>query len=135
MFELLLPRRGRSAAALAGMGTLVFALGAWHNQGAELQAQNPVVPASTAPASDYSQRVVAYIHGNIPVTREELGEFLIARQGASKVELLVNRRIIEHACQKAGITVTPEEIEATIEDDVKQLSIDRALFLTQMLKT
>src|SRR5260370_34641566 len=106
MFELLLPRRGRSAAALAGMGTLVFALGAWHNQGAELQAQNPVVPASTAPASDYSQRVVAYIHGNIPVTREELGEFLIARQGASKVELLVNRRLRQQPYMKVAFPAT-----------------------------
>jgi hypothetical protein len=135
MFELLLARRWRSAAALAGIGTLGFAMGAWQHHSAELYAQNQVVPAAaTAPASDYSQRVVAYIHGNIPITREDLGEFLIARQGASRIDLLVNRRIIEHACKQANITVTPEEVEATINDDLKQLTMDRALFVKQVLR-
>ena len=35
--------------------------------------------------------VVACIYGNVPVTREELGEFLIARGGYEKVELVVNK--------------------------------------------
>src|SRR5947208_738455 len=92
MFGFHLSRPWCSAAALAGIGTLGFALGAWYRP-SHVRAQNPVVPASTNPPSDYSQRVVAYIHGNIPVTREELGDFLIARYGVSKVEPLVNRRI------------------------------------------
>ena len=90
----------------------------------------PLPPAS----SDYSQRVVAYIYGSIPITREDLGEYLIARHGTNKVELLVNRKIIEHACQQAGVTVTPEEVEAVIEDDLKQLSIDRSMFVKHYLK-
>src|SRR5262245_23828600 len=47
------------------------------------------------PGSDYSRRVVAYIFGNRPITREELGEYLIERVGAERLEFLVNRRIIE----------------------------------------
>ena len=133
MFDLHFTRHWRAVAALAGMGAVGFALGAWRPH-AEISAQSPVVPASTTPPSDYSQRVVAYIHGNVPITREELGEFLIARHGASTVDLLVNRRIIEHACKQAGITVTPEEVEAVINDDLKLLNIDRSMFVKQFLK-
>lgn len=122
-----------SAAALLGMGALGFILGHWSGQPNAVSAQQPkeVVPAS---ASDYSQRVVAYIHGNIPITREELGEFLIARHGNSKVELLVNRKIIEHACAQAKVTVTNQEVEASLEEDLKQLAVDRATFVKQFLK-
>src|SRR5438105_14620031 len=37
-----------------------------------------------------SRQVVAYIYGSIPITREDLGEYLIARQGAERLELMVN---------------------------------------------
>lgn len=122
-----------SAAALVGMGLFGFALGQWTGAPVVVNAQQPkeIVPAS---ASDYPLRVVAYIHGNIPITREDLGEFLIARHGNSKVELLVNRRIIEHACQMAKVTVTPQEVEASLEEDLKQLAVDRTTFVKQFLK-
>src|SRR5262249_2812879 len=70
-----------SAAGLVAIGAVGFALGTWNGHGREAAAQSPggVVPA--AATSDYSQRVVAYIYDNIPVTREDLGEFLIARYG------------------------------------------------------
>src|SRR4051794_3621887 len=45
-------------------------------------------PPAPLPPSDYSSRVVAYLHESVPVTREMLGEYLIARYGAEKVELL-----------------------------------------------
>src|SRR5437762_7939495 len=44
-------------------------------------------------ASDYNRRVVARIYGSEEITREDLGEYLIARMGAEKLELLVNKRI------------------------------------------
>ena len=37
-----------------------------------------VLPASVTSSPDYSSRVVGYIYDNIPITREELGEYLIA---------------------------------------------------------
>lgn len=123
----------RSVVALVGMCTLGFILGHISSRPDHVAAQQPkeVAPAS---ASDYSQRVVAYIHGNIPITREELGEFLIARHGHSKVELLVNRKIIEHACAKANVKITPQDVEASLEEDLKQLAVDRATFVKQFLK-
>jgi hypothetical protein len=72
---------------------------------------------------DYSRQVVAYIYGSIPLTREDLGEYLIARQGADRLELMVNRRIIDLACQKKGIVVTDAEVETALADDLKSMNV------------
>ena len=72
---------------------------------------------------DYSRQVVAYIYGSIPLTREDLGEYLIARQGADRLELMVNRRIIDLACQKKGIVVSDAEVEAALADDLKSMNV------------
>lgn len=132
------PRLLKTPLALLGMGAVGFALGNLSGEPAQLSAQQPagpVVPASgTSNLSDYRDRVVAYIHGNTPITREELGEFLIARHGYSKIELLVNRRIIEQACAAQNITVTDAEVEASLEEDLKPMNIDRATFVKHFLK-
>lgn len=95
-------------------------------------------PAAAPPprreAADQAQRPVAIIHGNVPITREELGDFLIARYGAEKVDLLVNHRIIELAGAKKGITVTPREIETALADDIALLNVTRSEFVNRVLK-
>ena len=73
--------------------------------------------SASIPAPANEKRVVAYIYGNIPLYREDFGEFLIARKGAERFELYINKMIIEHAAVKRGITVTDAEIEALIETD------------------
>jgi hypothetical protein len=89
-------------------------------------------PAPTGlPAPD--KRVVAYVYGNIPVTREELGDFLIARGGHEKLELLVNKRIIEIEAAKRNIAVTPIEIQAGLDEDLKSMGINQADFVKQIL--
>src|SRR6266550_2358404 len=96
--------RGKLSTSLALCGTA--ALGFWLGRGAPQPAAVAAPPApqqqpaAPPPSTDYSQRVVAYVYNTIPITREDLGEYLIARQGSDKVELLVNKRIIEVACQK-----------------------------------
>ena len=71
-----------------------------------------------------TRAVVAYINENEPITRQELGEYLIARDGAEKIELLVNRRVIDLACRARGIEVTGGEVEAALGDDLKGLNVD-----------
>ena len=88
-------------------------------------------PASSAP---YGKRVVAYIYGDVPITREDLGEFLIERYGAEKVQLLVNKLIIEHACQRRGLTVTRDEIDAALAQDLKDLGVNKRDFIKVVLK-
>lgn len=115
----------RSRIALAALAALSLPAG--------LVAQ-PAAPAALPPAvSDAGQRVVAYIHGTVPITREELGEYLIARYGAEKLQLLVNTRIIEMACKARHIDITEAEIEAAIEEDLAGLNIKRGDF-AQLLK-
>jgi hypothetical protein len=91
-------------------------------------------PAPPEPSSDYSRRVVAYIYGTIPITREDLGEYLIARGGADRLDLLVNKRIVEHECQEKHITVTEDEIQGAIADDLKRLNVTMDQFVHQVLK-
>lgn len=92
----------------------------------------PQAPVST---SEYSQQVVAYIYGQLPITREELGEYLIARMGAEKLELLVNKKIIEHACREKNIEVTAKEVEAALADDLRGLNVPLEDFINRVLKS
>jgi hypothetical protein len=81
----------------------------------EKKTEGPIPPFV---AGSSRGRVIAYIHGDVPVSREELGEFLIARYGAETLELLVNKRIIGEACKAKGITVDEREIESALADRV-----------------
>ena len=74
-----------------------------------------------AAQGDYARRVVAYIYDNVPITREELGEFLIARFGKERVEFLITRRIVERHCQAKGIFVTDLEVENQFRTELKEL--------------
>ncbi len=91
-------------------------------------------PSVVAPPSDASQRIVATIYGNQSITREEFGEYLIARHGAEKLELYVNKCIIDRACKEQGIEVTAAEVEASIADDCKLLNVDKMGFVNHVLK-
>src|SRR5207244_3545689 len=124
-----------AALGLVGSAALGFWFGRGAPQGSVHAGPPPAAPAPAAPASDYSQRVVAYINGNVPVTREDLGEHLIARGGVDKLELLVNKKIIEMACQKRGIDVTAAEVEAAIDRDLGVMgNIKRSEFISRVLK-
>src|SRR5262249_30379759 len=85
---------------------------------------SPDPKLSRVSASDYGQRVVAYIYGNVPITREELGEYLIARFGAERTEFLVNRRIVELACKSRGVVITDAAIEAQLREDLNNFKIN-----------
>jgi hypothetical protein len=116
--------RARAAAAV-GLG--LFAGAAFAQQPAAAQARPGPTPAELAATP------VAFIYGNVPVTRQDLGEFLIARGGTDKLELLVNKMIIERECSKRGVTVTTQEMEAALLSDLDGLSIKKADFVKVVL--
>ncbi len=130
----------RPLPALGFLGLLALAF-CWGRFGS-LPRATAVPPAAPAPAgaaaapadapSDYARRWVAVIHGNVPITREEFGEYLIARH-SDQLELLVNKRIIELACKQRGIEVTPAEIEAALAEDLKGLQVSLKDFVNQIL--
>lgn len=126
----------------AGLGFL-WARGDWGlgQKPAVANKPEPVVvaqatrPAPTAPptSSSYKEGVVAYIYGSTPVTREQFGEYLIARYG-DKLESFVNKQIVERACHAAGITVEPGEVEADLAEALKLVPGDKRQFLDNLLK-
>jgi hypothetical protein len=88
------------------------------------------------PPTDGSQRwrqAVAVYNGQSTITREDLGEFLIARYGAQKVEFLVNHLLIEKECKARGITVTPQEIEEGVNKYLKRMNMDLKVFEKEYL--
>ncbi len=112
-----LTRRLATAAVLAGgLGVTAAALA----QQPTAQPQPPA-PTPAAVAEDYT-RPVAHVNGNVPISRRDLGEFLMARGGADKLDLLVNKMIIENEAKRLAITVTETEMEAAFLSDLEGLS-------------
>jgi hypothetical protein len=81
--------------------------------------QPPPPPPVRVPEAD--PRVLARIYGTLAVTREDLGEFLMARGGYEKLELLVNKKVIDLEAARRGISVTQPEIDAALKADVAGL--------------
>jgi hypothetical protein len=89
-------------------------------------------PPAPAPAAG-DKRVIAYINGSTPITREEFGDYLIDLVGKDRVRLYVNRRVIEAAAAKRGIVVTPQEVEAIITQDCEKLGMQKDQFIKVVL--
>ena len=99
---------------------------------AEPAAARPV--ANNATPSDYSRRPVAYIYGSIAITREELGEYLIARTGKDRLANLINKRIIEQAARQKGVEVTAAEVNVALAADAAGFQVSQRDFEKQILK-
>jgi hypothetical protein len=103
---------------------------------ARAAAHNGMPPAAAEAAAvptDYSRRVVAYVNETEPVTREELGEYLIARYGPEKLRVLINKRVIAEACRRRGIEVTAGEVEAALAEEMHSLNMDVNTFVKSFL--
>jgi hypothetical protein len=126
-------RRLPLALTLLGVGAASFVWGRWglapraEAQNAAvspLAAPNPVAATPGAKPGDYANRVVAYLYNDtVAVTREELGEYLIARFGAERLDFMVNRKIVEMECAAKGISVTDIEVRMQLADDLKAFGI------------
>jgi PPIC-type PPIASE domain len=131
-------RLGPTAAAVLLLGT-GYILGQIRTEPlAAQQAKSGVVPAAGATAADKpvpaDRRVIAYVYGSTPITREEFGEYLIQQVGRDKVRLFVNRKVIETAAARQGIVVTPQEVEAIIDQDCGKLAMDKKQFVETVIK-
>jgi hypothetical protein len=133
--------RGNRARLFIGAGVLGFAIALtlWGRHGSVSTANATQPPANPGQvpgkdSSDYSKRVVAYIYDSIPITREEFGEYLIARCGmADRLNNMVNRSIIEHEAKQRGIEVTAAEVEADFNESLKGINTNREDFVKKIL--
>jgi hypothetical protein len=145
--ELVSWRSLATGVVLAGVGTGAFFLGRSGLLG-QASARGPApavaaqpapepmpsLPAGPAPSAAYTKGVVAYIYGTVPITREELGEYLIARFGFDRLETFVNKKIIEYHAQQQGVAVTAAEIDADLAETLKSLQVDARTFADKVLK-
>jgi RNA polymerase sigma factor (sigma-70 family) len=78
------------------------------------------------------KKPVAVIFGNVPITRDELADHLLSRLTARELETFINRRILEHACQKEGITVTDAEVTDHLKAELKRGNLQEQAFRTRL---
>lgn len=78
----------------------------------------------TTPSRDSIPSTAALVNG-AEIPREQLIAECLARHGDSVLETLVNHRIIEQACQKAGIVVTPELVDAEIDAMAQRFQVPK----------
>ena len=129
------PRFGRRGHRPYRWGIIIFlALGCGYYLG-HVASTSMTLLAQTPSSGNISssRQVVAYIYNGIPITREELGEFLIARGGYQKLELLVNKRIIEIEAARRNFAVTPEEVQAALNENLRTLGISKEDFINKVL--
>src|SRR5262245_36842053 len=109
-------------AVVFGVGVAAFCWGRHeaHSQIAPPQGRG-VVPEGK---SDYSQRVVAYIFDKFAITREDLGDYLIARFATpQRIDFLVNHKIIEHICRLKNVHITEAEINMQLKEDLRTFNV------------
>jgi hypothetical protein len=96
-------------------------------------SQPSAASAARTEATDLSaNRIVAAFGDNMQLTRQDFGEYLIARQ-TKRLDQFVNKRIIEHYCLQHGVSVSDAEIDAQILKDLGKMNITPKLLLDQIL--
>ena len=113
-----LTRKLMMLAIVVSVGVAAFLIGRKQSAQATPPDSTKFSSMSNADIDQYNRRVVAYVYDNIPVTRAELGEYLIARFGGERLEFLVNRKIVEMECRKYNIFATDEEVELRFRQDL-----------------
>lgn len=131
--RLLFQRSARVLGATCLVGAGYFLAHTTKIENVSAQPKAGVTPAS-ATSTNAQKRHVAYVFGDVPITREDLGEYLINIHGRDVVRLFVNQRIIEMSAAKRNIVVTPEEVEAIIDQDCKKLGMTKGDFEKNVLK-
>lgn len=77
-----------------------------------------------APAGEPSDRIMAMVNG-AEITNAQLAAECLGRHGTAVLEALVNREIISQACQKQGIAITKQDVDAEIDAMAKRFSVPR----------
>lgn len=94
-------------------------------------SEPPARPAEN-PAPAQQARVVAVVNGE-EITRQQLADECLEHYGKEVLESLCNKYLIILECQRRGISVTQEEVQAEIERMAKRFKLPVASWL-KMLK-
>ena len=113
-------REVAAAAVIVGVGI------GWRLMTGSLEA-DATPPQASAPAHS-GAKPVAIVNG-IEISADQLAAECLGRHGGSVLETLVNRRIIEQACQQQGISVTPQDVSTEIDAMARRFSVPRDKWL------
>jgi parvulin-like peptidyl-prolyl isomerase len=118
----------RFAREIGVAATIVAAAVAWRYAGgsaADAKAP-PAPPAARGPAAAQpaGAQPVALVNG-AEITRDRLAAECLGRHGAAVLETLVNRRLIEQACRKAGVSITAADVDAEIDAMSRRFNVPR----------
>jgi parvulin-like peptidyl-prolyl isomerase len=113
-------REVAAAAVIVGVGI------GWRVMTGSLEA-DATPPQAAAPAHP-GGKPVAIVNG-VEITADQLATECLGRHGGSVLETLVNRRIIEQACQQQRISVTPQDVSAEIDAMARRFSVPRDKWL------
>lgn len=91
-------------------------------------AKDPVQPAN----GDRWQEPVAVVNGE-PITAGDLAAELIAAYGKEHLDLMVNRKLVEQACAKAGIEIGREDLEQEMAVRLERLKVSKENFIKRVL--
>ncbi|MFM8635824.1 MAG: peptidylprolyl isomerase [Planctomycetia bacterium] len=114
---------------IGGLVIVVVAALAWRllsgSQQADARPPAQTRPAAASDAAAKTQPAIMAAVNGVEITRDQLVAECLARHGENVVEALVNRAIIEQACQKAGITVTSSDVDAEINALSRRFNVPR----------
>ena len=128
---------GLLAAAVIILACLAWRVGTGDSQAdAQIPLLRRKAPAAAAPPAAVQKgteakapqapvRQLAAMVNGAEIPQAQLADECVARHGATVLEAIVNKMIIEQGCRKQGITVGPEEVDAEIETMAKRFNLPR----------
>lgn len=131
-------RRWRGIAIFGGCLAALAATGYWIRSSMLPRAEAQTPPAAARPGiaaqplTDYTRRAVAYLYDTEPISREQFGDYLIERY-ADKLDLLINKCIIDDACRHYNVEVSPNEIDIALAEQLQGFAIDQNTFVNTLL--
>ncbi len=87
--------------------------------------ENPAAGTARVGAGPASDDVVARVN-NEPITYNQLAQEVVERYGADVLDNIINRRIIEQECERAGVQITQAEIDQEVQTIAGKFNIDVA---------
>ncbi len=77
--------------------------------------------------------VMAIVNGQ-DIGKRELANACIQRFGEEVLESMVNKYLVRHHCRKRGIKVTPQELDAEVNQLAQRLNLKREQYLDVLLR-
>lgn len=92
----------------------------------------PALPGRAGTAS--RKNPIAALVNNEEISREDLANECLLHYGAEVLETLVNRMLIETACQRRQIVIKPEQVDAEVERMARKFSFTKDQWLKTLEK-